>query len=220
MKKASVGLLPPPRPDRRVPTVEEGTMLNKNNKPELEKEGEDAAEFDAQLEAWLRDHKKAEWGKQLPTFLSKLLMTPAQLDAHREDRALKLKRLFQKYGVDSNGENAWRDLALALARRHEPDFSSRSGRPKERQDDPELILMIELLRCRDGLSIAKACKAIAEKGAIKGKPRTRTLQNRYKDLRRHDHWKVIIQVLEMVKAKVGVDQYIEALEEVVGGRIN
>jgi len=139
MKKASVGLLPPPRPDRRVPTVEEGTMLNKNNKPELEKEGEDAAEFDAQLEAWLRDHKKAEWGKQQPTFLSKLLMTPAQLDAHREDRALKLKRLFQKYGVDSNGENAWRDLALALARRHEPDFSSRSGRPKERQDDPELI---------------------------------------------------------------------------------
>src|SRR5215469_17395748 len=92
MKKASVGLLPPPRPDRRVPTVEEGTMLNKNNKPELEKEGEDAAEFDAQLEAWLRDHKKAEWGKQQPTFLSKLLMTPAQLDAHREDRALKLPK--------------------------------------------------------------------------------------------------------------------------------
>jgi hypothetical protein len=195
-------------------------MLVKNNKPPPKKKVQDDAEFDAQLEALIRDHKRTEWGKQQPTFLSKLLMTPEQLDAHREDRELKLKRLFQKYGVDPNGENAWRDLALALARRHEPDFSSRSGRPKERQDDPELIMMIELLRCRDGLAIAKACKAIAEKGAIKGKPRTRTPRNRYKGLTRNRHWKVIIQILKTAKAKVGADQYIEVLDEVVGGRIN
>ena len=44
-------------------------MLNKNNKPQPKKKGEDAAEFDAQLEALLRDHKMAEWGKRQPTFL-------------------------------------------------------------------------------------------------------------------------------------------------------
>ena len=195
-------------------------MLVKNNKPPPKKKVQDDAEFDAQLEALIRDHKRTEWGKQQPTFLSKLLMTPEQLDAHREDRELKLKRLFQKYGVDPNGENAWRDLALALARRHEPDFSSRRGRPKERQDDLELISMIELLQCRDDLSIAKACKVIAEKGAIKGKPGARWLQNRYKALTRDRHWKKVIQLFKMAKVKVGADQSIEVLKEVVGGIIN
>lgn len=186
-------------------------MLKKNNKPEPGKKAKDAAEFVAELEAALSEHKKTEWGKH-----PWLLMTAEQLDLYRKDRDLKLIRLFQKYRVHANGQNAWRDLALELARRHEPDFSSRTGRPKERQDDPELIMMIELLQCRDGLSIRKACEAIAEKRAIKGKPSTGTLQNRYKALTRHGHWKVIIQLFKMIKAKVGADQYIEVLEDVVG----
>jgi hypothetical protein len=77
--------------------------------------------------------------------------------------------------------------------------------------------MVELLRRRDGLSIAKACKAIAERGAIKGKPET--LQGRHKWLMHHVHWKPIIQIFKLAKAKLGVDRYIEFLEEVVGGRM-
>jgi hypothetical protein len=194
-------------------------MLQKNNRPPPKKKAQKTAEFDAEFEALLRDHKRTEWGNQPTTFLSKLLMTPEQLDTYQEDRALQLKRLFEKYGIDPDGENAWRDLALALARRHEPCFLSRKrGRPKEHHDDAELIFMIELLRCRDGLKIEEACKAIAEKGAIKGKLRTKTLQNRYKDLKRHG-WKAIIRGFKIIKAKVGEDQYIEALEEMVGSRI-
>jgi hypothetical protein len=81
-------------------------MLQKNNRPPPKKKAQDAAEFfNAQLEALIRDHKMAEWGKQQPTFLSKLLMTPEQLEAHHEDRTRKLKRLFQKYWVDPNSKN-------------------------------------------------------------------------------------------------------------------
>ena len=195
-------------------------MLNKSNKSELRKKDRDGPKAEFDFEALIRDHKKTEWGKQPTTFLSKLLMTPEQLDAYHEEQALQLKRLFEKCGVDPNGEQAWQDLALGLARRHEPDFSSRSGHPKVRQDDPELILMVEFLRCRDGLTIAGACEVVAEKGAIKGKPRARTLWNRYKKLRRDPHWKVIIQGFESFKTKVGVDQYIEGLGKVVGARIN
>jgi hypothetical protein len=146
-----------------------------------------------------------------------LLSTLDQQFAYIRDWVLKVVRLFQKYGIDPNGENAWRDLALALARRHEPGYSRPRGRPKEHYDDVELILMIESLRCRDKLSIAKACKAISEKGAIKGKPKT--LQNRYKGLTRDRHWKVIILVLKMLKAKFGDRAYIEAWEGALRGRI-
>lgn len=192
-------------------------MRQKNKRPPPEKKAH-VAEFDAQLEALIRDHKKMEWGKKPTTFLSKLLMTPEELDVYHEARDLQLERLFRKYEVDPNGENAWRDLALELARRHEPGFTSGGGRPKEHDDDVELIFMIELLRCRDRLTIEEACKTIAEKGAIKGKPKTKTLQNRYKDLKRHG-WKVIIRFLEKIKAEVGEDQYVNGLEEVIGGEI-
>jgi hypothetical protein len=144
-------------------------------------------------------------------------MTPEQSDAYHKDRALQLERLFEKYGIDRNGEHVWRDLALALARRYEPGFKSRkSGSPKKHDDDVELIFMIELLHCRDGLSIREACKAIAEKGVIKGKPKT--LQSRYKELKRHG-WKAIVQGFDRLKANVGADQYIKVLQEVVGREI-
>jgi hypothetical protein len=146
-----------------------------------------------------------------------LLSTPDQQFAYIRDRVLKYVLLFRKYGIDPNDQNAWRDLALALARRHEPGYLRPRGRPKEHDDDVELILMIELLRCRDGLTIADTCKAIAEKGAIKGKPKT--LQNRYKALTRHRHWKVIIRVLKILKAKFGDRAYIEASEWALRGKI-
>jgi hypothetical protein len=192
-------------------------MLQKNNKSGLKKKDRDAAEVD--VEALIREHKKTEWGKRPTTFLSKLLMTPEQSDTYHKDRVLQLERLFEKYGIDPDGQHALLYLVLALARRYEPGFKSRkSGRPKERDDDHKLIFMIELLHCRDGLSIPEACKAIAEKGVIKGKPTTKTLQNRYKDLKRHG-WKAIVQGFDSLKANVGADQYIEVLKGMAGVEI-
>jgi len=188
-------------------------MLQKNNRPPPKKKARYAAEFD--FEALIREHKKTEWGKQPTTFLSKLLMTPEQLDAYHKDRALQLERLFEKYGVDLNSGHIWRDLALALARRYEPGFSSRkSGSPKKHDDDVELIFIIELLRCRDGMSIPEACKAIAEKGVIKGKPKT--LQSRYKELKRHG-WKGIVRGFDILKANVGADRYLKFYRRWLGG---
>jgi len=191
-------------------------MLNKSNKSELKKKDRDGPKAEFDFEALIRDHKKTEWGKQPTTFSRKRLMTPEQLDTYHKDRTLQLERLFEKYGIYPSGEHAWRDLALALARRHEPGFSSRkSGSPKKHDDDVELIFMIELLRCRNRLSISGACKAIAEMGAIKGKPTAKTLQNRYKELKRHG-WKAFIQGFDIFKAKLRADQYIEVLKEAVG----
>lgn len=138
-------------------------------------------------------------------------MTPEQQAAFFKEQRIKVRRLFQKYGIDPTGGDRWRDIALALAERHEPDFSSRKrGRPREHDDDPKLILMIELLRYRDGMSITKACKAIAEKGAIKGEPKA--LQNRYKRLMRDRHWKSLLQIF---KAMAG-DRWVETLEAGIG----
>ena len=152
-------------------------------------------------------------------------MTPTERGGFVLQRMMRELRLFQKYGITdlrglvSTADSPWRKLALALAERYENGFKLRGrGRPKEHDDDPELILMVELLRCRDRLSIAKACKVIAEKGAIKGKPKT--LQDHHKTLMRNRHWKVFIHGFELAKAKVGADQYIKVLEEMVGGKIN
>jgi hypothetical protein len=131
-------------------------------------------------------------------------------------------RLFKKYGItDLRGldpDSPYRKLALALAERYESDFKPRGrGRPKKYDDDPELFLMVELLSQRDGLSVAEACRVIAEKGAIKGK--ATTLRDRYKALMHESrgHWKMLRSGLESLAGDR--DRYIEGLEEVVGGNL-
>jgi hypothetical protein len=91
------------------------------------------------------------------------------------------------------------------------------GRPKKHDDDPELILRVELLRCRDGLSITNACKVISETGALKGKPTT--LQDRYKRLMHHPRhdWCTLLKVLRAMARDR--DTYIEGLEAGSGAKI-
>jgi hypothetical protein len=143
-------------------------------------------------------------------------MTPKEQVAFFEEQ--RVKRLFRKYRIDPTSGDRWRDLALALAKRHEPHFSPlKRGRPKKHDDDPELILRVELLRCRDGLSITNACKVISETGALKGKPTT--LQDRYKRLMHHPRhdWCTLLKVLRAMARDR--DTYIEGLEAGSGAKI-
>lgn len=43
--------------------------------------------------------------------------------------------LFQHFNIDSEHPNAWRDLALALAKKHVPAFSANKGRPPTNKDE-------------------------------------------------------------------------------------
>jgi hypothetical protein len=128
-------------------------------------------------------------------------------------------RLFKKCGITDLGDldgihGPYRKLALALAERHESDFKPRGrGRPKKHRDDFELVLMVELLRHRDRLSIPKACKAIAKKGALPGN--SDFLHERHKSLMKKRPWQVLLQGLK----KIGGARYVEMLEDIIGAEI-
>ncbi len=52
------------------------------------------------------------------------------------DQATKTALLFQYFGIDLNGADAWRDLAMALARKHVPGFEPLlpRGHPNQRSE--------------------------------------------------------------------------------------
>jgi hypothetical protein len=182
-------------------------MLMKNNKTQPKKKREDAP---------------ARHPIQRPSFVSWALMTPAERGNFALQWVMRDLRLFEKYGItdlrglDCDVDNPWRKLALALAERYEDGFKLRGrGRPKEHDDDSELILMVELLRHRDGLSVRRACKTIAEKGALSGNPDS--LYERHKSLMKvRRGWPVLLEVLE----KIGGNRYVETLEETFGAKLN
>jgi hypothetical protein len=178
-------------------------MLVKNNKPQLKKKGDNVS--------------TTKWRKP-PTFGSWALMSPAERGGVVLEQMMRELRLFEEYGItDLRGfdfHSPWRKLALALAERYEGDFKSRSpGRPKKHEDDPELVLMVELLRRRDGLTIAHACKMIIEKGVFSSKPNS--LYERYKTLMKRRHWRVILEGFE----KISGNRYVETLEETFGAKL-
>jgi hypothetical protein len=149
-------------------------------------------------------------------------MTPAERGDFVLDRMMRELRLFEKYGItDLRGldfHGPYRKLALALAERYEGDFKPRGrGRPKEHRDDCELVLMVELLTRRDGLSIPKACKAIAEKGALPGNPKS--LYERHKFLMKQRPWRVLLQMFEQIFEQIGGALYVETLEETIGANL-
>jgi hypothetical protein len=136
-----------------------------------------------------------------------LLLTPSdEIDAEHKEREQKIARLFKKYDIDAHASDAWQSLALVLAERYEPNFSStrRQGRPKGQPGDLDLMMMIELLRRLRRWSIPKACRAIANAHAIDKS--AHTLQDRYKVLRNRDpRWKTLLDEWssDFLEAQVG-----------------
>jgi hypothetical protein len=148
-------------------------------------------------------------------------MTPQERGDFVLDRMMRELQLFEKYGITDLGgaeaffsaANPYRKLALAMAERYESDFKSRGrGRPKEHRDDCELVMMIELLRHRDKLSVPKACKTIAQKGALPGN--SASLCERYKSLMKMKErpWQGLLQGLKQIAGT----RYVEMLEEIIG----
>ena len=150
-------------------------------------------------------------------------MTPTERGNLVLERMMRELRLFKKYGITdlrdlvSTADSPWRKLALAVAERNEDGFKLRGrGRPKEHDDDPELILMVELLRRRDGLSVRRACKTIAEKGVLSGNPNS--LYERHKSLMKvRRGWPMLLQILE---EQISGDLCVEALEKTFGAKLN
>ena len=146
-------------------------------------------------------------------------MTAAERGDFVLGRMMRELRLFEKYGItDLRGldfHGPYRKLALALAERYEGDFKPRGcGRPKEHRDDCELVLMVELLTRRDDdLSIRRACKMIAEKGALPGSPNS--IYERHKFLMKQRPWRVLLQGFEQITGAL----YVEMLEETIGAKL-
>ena len=145
-------------------------------------------------------------------------MTPAERGDFVLDRMRRELRLFEKYGITDlrglNPDSPYRKLALALAKRYESDFKPRDrGRPKKHRDDCELVLMVELVRRRDNLSVPCACKTIAEKGAPPGSPNS--LYERHKFLMKQRPWRVLLQGFEQITGAL----YVEMLEETIGAKL-
>jgi len=150
------------------------------------------------------------------SILDFLLSTCREIDAEHEQQEKKITQLFEEYDIDPHQQDAWELLARTLAARYVPGFSSsrRQGRPKGQPYDLPLMNMIELAR-REGWSIPRACRAIADAHAI-DKPAT-TLQARYKVLINRDgrRWRTVLdgwstdflqaQVIFFLKRRSGAD---------------
>lgn len=103
----------------------------------------------------------------------------------------KLKALFDHYEIVSADAfeggprmaSAWANLAWHLARDHVPGFTGaprRRGKPATRRaDDVSLVMHVELLKRRDGLSERKAVKSIADRNLVSGSEEA--LLKRYKN---------------------------------------
>ena len=145
-----------------------------------------------------------------------LFMTPVEKGAWVMKRVIKTLKLFREFGIDPKSEDAWINLAIALAERYKPGFGPPRKRGRRREhtnDDIHLMLMVELLKRRDDFSVREACEVIAQAGAIKERS-SKTLQERHKRLMRNGHWKTLIKGLQTIAQSKA--RYIECLEAGVG----
>jgi hypothetical protein len=144
----------------------------------------------------------------------------------------KLKALFAHYEIDPAGAfeggpkvaSAWANLACAwanlawhLAREHVPGFSGplrKRGRPATRKsDDVTLVMHVELLKRRDGLSDRAAIKKIAAQNLVSGTEQT--LHQRYK--RAKKQFVPMSRLYDIFAAAKGRDALVRVMEESLSG---
>lgn len=124
--------------------------------------------------------------------------------------------LFQEFGIeppapDDRVSPAWRDLALALARRHVPAFSGAPGRPSTARDiHIKWLLASYFFQYRDGLTARDADRQVA---AHFGEG-PQVVLDRLKDLRRLTEFKAggpLDQFVSNVRTRLGNSKAVEAL---------
>jgi len=137
----------------------------------------------------------------------------------------KFKALFAHYEIDSEGAfdggpnmaSAWANLAFRLAREHVPGFRGPPrlrGRPAERKfDDVTLVLRVELLTRRHGMSVIKAIGEITAQNLVAGTEMA--LLQRYK--RAKDSFVPLSRMFDRVAEAKGHDVLVRILEESMSG---
>jgi hypothetical protein len=137
----------------------------------------------------------------------------------------KMKALFAHYGLDSTDAfeggpkmaAEWANLAWHLARQHVPGFVGAPrgrGKPATRkQDDVAIVMRVELLKRRDGLSERKAIKRIAGDNLVLGTEAA--LLKRYKNAK--TTFAPIARMFDNMVAVLGHDVFVQTMEESFSG---
>lgn len=137
----------------------------------------------------------------------------------------KMKALFTHYGIDPaeafeagpKTAAAWANLAWHLAREHVPGFSGpprKRGKPATRKDDDvTLILHVQLLTRREGLSERQAINKIAAQDLVSGTEEA--LRQRYK--RTKKQFIPVFLLFDKFAAAKGHDVLLRTLEESLSG---
>ena len=137
----------------------------------------------------------------------------------------KMKALFAHYGLDPTDAlgggpkiaAAWANLAWHLACQHVPGFARAlrgRGRPAIRkQDDVTIVMHVELLKRRDGLSERKAIKRIADDNLVPGTEAT--LLKRYKNAK--TTFTPMARMFDNMVAALGHDVFVQTMEESFSG---
>jgi hypothetical protein len=137
----------------------------------------------------------------------------------------KIKALFAHYDLDPadafegglKAAAAWTNLVWHLARQHVPGFAHAPrgrGKPATRkQDDVTIMMHVELLKRRDGLSERKAIKRIAEDDLVPG---TETaLLKRYRNAK--TSFAPMAEMFDAMAAILGNDVFVRTMEESLSG---
>ena len=137
----------------------------------------------------------------------------------------KMKALFAHYGLDSTDAfeggpkmaAAWANLAWHLARQHVPGFvGAPRGRGKPatgKQDDVTIVMQVELLKRRDGLSERKAIRRIADENVVRGTEAA--LLKRYKNAK--TTFAPMARMFDNMVAALGHDVFVQIMEESFSG---
>jgi hypothetical protein len=138
----------------------------------------------------------------------------------------KWKALFVHYGIDSSAAfepggpemaSTWANLAWCLARDHVPGFRGaprKRGKPALRKDDDcSLVMYVELLRRRDGLSDRKAIEKIAAGNLLSGTEDT--VRKRY--TRAKEKFRPIATMFDNMAAGIGEEAFLRELEDALSG---
>jgi hypothetical protein len=137
----------------------------------------------------------------------------------------KMKALFIHYDLDPTDgcegapkmAAAWANLAWHLARQHVPGFAGmprgRGKPPTRKEDDVTIVMHVELLKRRDGLSERKAIKCIANRNLVSGTEAA--LWKRYDRAKRK--FNPMTRMFDKMTAVIGRDALVQTMEEAFSG---
>lgn len=134
-------------------------------------------------------------------------------DAHCRAVEEREAALFDHFGIERSSPDAWRKLAMVLARRHVPAFMPEKGRPATIRDETLTWLMASLyFQRRDGTNKATADRMVAKHFDVDaGK-----VSERLKEMRKRSEYKdggPLLSVFTKIETELGRSAMLDALAE-------